>query len=262
MIKRTKISLWLVCICSIQFIGAQSISRRPVDQGIILKRGFMDRVVGKLIDENKVDFVVLNFAGDTIRVAKKELTTSLMPSEIYLFGNRKFHYKDAFLLNYMMGFSSYHWNLNFSLSKRMANGLELGLGIGMHVNAHEVYTLDRVYYLNVLACPYYLAAKYQINKGLRRWYAVGRVGYMNNFQLWDQRQMKDGYFFDMGLGFMLPSRWRIRHYVELTQYSSSARGEMIAPELLSNISFKLRFHRVLFTYGIEIGTKRKTRRLW
>ena len=234
-------------------LQAQIIGKAKVDNGVILKRGFRDKVIGELLEEQAQVKTVLTVEGDTVSVQNNAVKKAYLSDEIVLYGSGRFHFKEAKLWNYSMGFSEEHLNIDLVLSQRFQNGLEIGAGIGPHLNMFSVYTPLEEFYIEVLSFPIYLQAKYMLTNGSVRFYSKGRLGYANNVKTWNMNEMKDGVIGEVGFGFMLPARRRVRHYIELSQYVSHARGEMIAPSLSSDITFSSWFFRTVFTYGVEIG---------
>lgn len=213
------------------------------------------RVNGALLSEDNSVKVIETIEGDTITFNLDSVRKAYLPDQIRLFSDGKFHYNDGKLNNYSLGLSDRHVNLDYSFSWRLNYKFEIGGGIGFHYNTFEFFTSNNAHYIDVISFPMFVQAKYAFTNYRKRLYLKGRVGYANNIETWNMASMKDGIMLEGGLGILFASKMRVRHYFELSQYTSYAKGsaELTDPDVLSDVDFAVWFNRFIFTYGIEFG---------
>jgi len=231
-------------------------SSKIVDNGVIFKVRHQKKLVGELLSvNNNINTVVTSF-GDTVDMPNHLIKKAYLSNQIFLFNNNRFHYKSGLIWNIGLGMSNFHINFDVGIRKRIFNRLDVGAGLGHHLNSFQFFTLKSDHFYEVLSFPIYLQSKYFINLGPKRFYVKGRVGYANNLRTWNIVDVKDGVLLEGGVGLMLPSKQRIKHYIEFSQYTSRAKGKLTPmndPDILSDIDFDIWFNRFVFTYGIEFG---------
>ncbi len=261
------LNLKVLIILLVSFSQAEFFCQEETDLSnsslLILRRGANmgnKRKPGKLITETDdiVQFKVFD-ARDTLFVNKRYVKKIYYSDEIYLFERKKFQYKNAYLFNFSWGMSSNHGSLQASFTKRFPSHLELGLGTAFSNVSFEIPIVgDNPIWVSVSSLPLYGVVKYHINEGKRLYYLKGKVGISNNLKPFNADQISNGYMWEAGLGFQLGGGRKVRHYFELSQYSTYAKGHLALADINNapaDVSFNRTFYRIVFTYGIELGKK-------
>lgn len=255
-IKEISICFFLLFSFNFTFFSQ---SREIVPNGIVIKQFFKKRITGELIEKSQDSIFVKMKNGEFVGVPKKDILRTKGPHSICLYDNGRFQYRNTLVFNYSIGLKRDPFILEYSISYRIKNNIEFGLGTGFFVNGFQVYTNNDVYFVNVNSRHFYALGKYYfLHKTPIRTYAKIKFGYSNNYSNFLQTSvLKNGYSFSASIGVLFPAKRRIRHFIELGQNISNASGVLDLTGLETKISFDVTFYRFVFTYGIELGRKMK-----
>jgi len=262
MLKLKVLIILLVSLSQAEFF-CQEESEMSNSSLLILRRGANlgnKRKPGELITEteSEVKFIALD-SKDTLSVSQKFVKKIYYSDEIYLFERKKFQYKNAYLFNFSWGISGNHGSLQTSFTKRFPSHLELGIGTAFNSTGFDLPVAGgEPIFVSVPGLPIYGVVKYHINEGKRLYYVKGKIGLANNLKPFNADEISNGYMWEAGVGFQLGGGRKVRHYFELSQFSSYANGHLAIASLNNapaDITFKRTFYRIVFTYGIELGKK-------
>ncbi len=227
----------------------------PLENGSIfwLKDG--SKIIGEFVDSDDFTTKTKIITGDTVSLEYDMIRRSYLYDDIALFNRARFQYKNSLLLNYSIGLSRDHFNMDLSLNKRINRKFELGIGGGIHHNTSYFQTPQFFYTIDVVSFPIFAQGKYFFGESAVQFYVRGRVGVANNIDTWQTQEVSRGITMEGALGATFPTKWRLKPYFELGQYTSRAAGvsQTFGTELFSDIDFKVWFNRVVFTIGFEIG---------
>lgn len=230
---------------------------KVVENGAIFYLNDGSKIVGKLVGTEGSSWIWQTkiATNDTLKIVPSILKRSYLPNRIALFENGRYHFKKGLMLNISNGFARMHHHFDVSLNQRIKNIFEIGVGMGSHNNGFEFSTESSHHEIWVPSVPLFVQGKYFLNERAKRLYVRAKLGYVNNVEGWGLRSVTNGKLYDLALGITFASRKRTKHYIELSQHSSSAKGMAINQEAnaISDIGFDTRFNKIAFTWGIEIG---------
>lgn len=224
---------------------------------VVKKRGRNPREIGDIKDFNSNSVLYDLYSSDETIVQDFESIKKIYLNKyIRVFPKSKFHYKAGNLINTSFGFGPAHSNIHLSLNKRL-NFFEYGIGIGRFTNWYNLPIGFNTIQIN--SNSLYFNSKYILNKnkGKRAFYGRAKIGYNFNRASFRVDNVTNGILLEPSIGITFSSKRRIKHYFEISQHISNAKGNFTIPTATSNIpitgSFDLLFNRTVFTYGIELG---------
>ncbi|MBL4706276.1 MAG: hypothetical protein JKY54_17240 [Flavobacteriales bacterium] len=246
-----------ILLAAVVGFSSQSYAQKnkPIEGGAVFWLNDGSKIIGKLLDDDLWNRQVEIVTGDTINIDHGLITKLYLPQDIALYKRSRFHYKRGGLLNFSMGASEGNVAFNLSYNQRISQRLEFGGGIGYHYNSFNFSTANEMYFVGVHSMPMFVQGKYIFRFGPRIFYAKARLGYANNYRSWGITQVKDGITMHGAVGLTFSSKSRLKHFIELGQYTSHASGvaRNFSGNALSDIGFNVWFNNVVVTYGIEIG---------
>lgn len=180
-----------------------------------------------------------------------------MPYEINLFGSGKYNYKENIFYNFEFAFGGSHVSTSTVFSKRFKNSLELGLGLGYHYNTFDFPSANGFGFIGVNSITMFANGKYYLLKNsANQPYFKAAVGFSDNQLSWEVTEINDGIMMQAGMGIAFASKKNTKWYLELTQYSLSAKGKSInANNFAANnsIDFDVWFNHIIFNVGLFFG---------
>lgn len=222
----------------------------------IKKKGRDTPITTKIIstDTNYLSHQKLN--EDSITSTNLEsISKTYLNSRVKVFNKNKFHYRKGLLLDLNLGLSPKTFGFNVGLNKRFSNNVELGLGIGIFNNFY-ILPIDDIF-LDITSFPVYGSFKYILLKRKKAIYMKGRLGYTFNSKSFNINQIDNGILVEPSIGVSFSSKNRIKHYIQLSQHISHAKGDFSVNRPNNNFpivgSFDIWFNGTMLTYGIEIG---------
>ena len=204
------------------------------------------------------------------------------PENIILFNGSKFHYQKGFVFEVSYGTTWIGNAFDFSTNWKFKD-VELGLGSGLHNNSIPITIQDIDLTIEPSTSPHYLQAKYNLTDSYMRFYLKGVVGLIltnpfssqsssssntftasNNTTTTTVNNGNDnemgttidkGVLFEAAIGFSFASKKKVKHYLELSQYSQKVSGIHTDAfnSNVSDINFNIWINRIQLTYGITIG---------
>lgn len=258
MILFTKKSIG-VLICSMLFFSfswSQS-KKEAIDNGYFLKIKGAPNFVGTAIDlddsDGKISAVLP--MGDTIIMRNVKIKKMYTPKDAIIFPDRKFHYINSGLFEHSYTFGAEHFSWDFRYLRQLKFPLEIGIGAGIHTNAVYFSAGHVHFWADIVSLPTYVQASYKIGNRYK-FYLKGAVGLANNLRTQRVPEVSNYLFARAGIGVVLPSRNRFKHFIEFGQGFSGASGQAQtwSDDVIGNVQFSnVQFYRFTFTYGIQIG---------
>jgi hypothetical protein len=247
----------LVCVMLIGFLQtytAQKPHRDSIPQGgkLILTDGTV--LLGKIIHTTSPYQIVI-LTKDTLTVEPMLTDKVYLPTDITLFGKSKFHYNRGLQFGFNTGFSVNHRRFDMELRYMFNKKWAVGLGLGFHNNSFSFSTANSNHNGDVRSIPVYVTGNYFLSNTYFKPYLKAKIGYSNNFTTFDVNSVSDGIILEGGLGVSFTSKTQSKFYLELSQYTTNAKGTMRNnnPNGLGDIGFDLWFNRVVFTFGYTFG---------
>lgn len=171
--------------------------------------------------------------------------------------------------------------LDFSTNWKFKD-VELGLGTGIHNNSIPIKIQDIDLIIDPTTSPQYLQAKYNLTDSYMRFYLKGVVGLIlsnpfsnqsstssssiitsnNNTTVVNNNSLNNfgtrvdnGVLLEGAIGVTFPSKKKVKHYLELSQYSQRISGvhNDAFNSNVSDVNFNIWINRIQLTYGITIG---------
>ena len=275
--KNKLISLSVLLLLSV-FSYAQ---HKRIQDGAIIYLIDGSKLVGELVERNKSDLKLKLISGDVVTLLPKHRRKTYLPEDIVLFNGSKFHYQKGFVFDVSLGQSMNHFAFDFSTNWKFKD-FELGLGSGVHNSSIPVRIQDIDLVIESLTSPHYLQAKYNLTDSSMRIYLKGVVGLIltnpfssqsttsstsittsnNNTTVVNNGSLNDfgtridsGVLLEGAIGVTFASKKKVKHYLELSQYSQKISGSH-SDAFNSNVSeldFNIWINRIQLTYGITIG---------
>lgn len=231
---------------------------KPVEGGYFFKNLWAPNFVGIPVDLDNSDHVysAVSPTGDTIIMRNVTIRKMYTDQDIYVFPDKKFHYKKANLFEHSYTFGAEHFSWDFKYIKTFDFPVELGLGAAVQVNGLSFPTGSGYFWSNVVSLPTYLQATYKFLGNRNKLYLKGAIGLANNVTTGRIPEVSNHLYARGGVGVMFSSRNRFKHFIELGQSYSGASGEAASwgDDVIGNVKFSnVEFYRFTFTYGFQIG---------
>lgn len=254
----SKRGVGLLIISTFLFTYSWSQKNKPVEGGYIFKNWWAPNFVGVPIDLDNSDQVysAVSPTGDTIIMRNVKIRKMYSDEEVYVFPDRKFHYKSANLFEHTYTFGAEHFSWDFRYMKSFRFPLEVGVGVGLQTHGLSFPTGSGYFWGNILSLPTYLQASYRFLGNRNKFYIKGAIGLANNVNTWQVSNVENHLFARAGLGLQFSSRNRFKHFIEFGQSYSGASGEAQAwdDNVIGNVTFSnIQFYRFTVTYGFQIG---------
>ncbi len=275
--KHKLISLSVLLLLSV-FYFAQ---HKRIHNGAIIYLIDGSKLVGELVENNKSDLKLKLISGDVVTLLPKHRRKTYLPQEIVLFNGSKFHYQKGFVFEMSYGTNWRGNALDFSTNWKFKD-VELGLGTGIHNNSIPITIQDIDLIIEPNTRPHYLQAKYNLTDSYMRFYLKGVVGLIltnpfsnqsstssssittsnNNTTVVNNNSLNDfgtrvnsGVLLEGAIGVTFASKKKVKHYLELSQYSQRISGTHTDAfnSNFSELDFNIWINRIQLTYGITIG---------
>ena len=231
-------------------------SKRPIENGSMFKLKDGSKISGEYIGFNNDLHLVKIITGDTLNISEDFVSRHYLPERIDYFGKQRFTYKSGYLFNAQVGVSEEHANMDFEWSKFVRPRFTLGLGIGFHLNNTFVWIPNNSFDIRVKSLPIFASSRYYLTQNKRRIYATGRAGYVFNRDVETVNNMKNGFMLEGGLGIEFSTKYQTKHYLQFTQYTSTASGSVSSFGMaqVTQATFDIWFNSFNVTYGITVGS--------
>ncbi len=258
MLTLTKRGVGLLILSTFLLTYGWSQKNQPVEGGYIFKNWWAPNFVGIPIDIDNSDheYSAVSPTGDTIVMRNVKIRKMYTDEEVYVFSDRKFHYKKANLFEHTYSFGAAHFSWDFKYVKSFKFPLEVGLGAGLHTNSLSFPTGSGYFWTNIISLPTYLQVNYKLFGNRNKVYVKGALGLANNVNTWSVSDVSNHLFARAGLGIIFSSRNRFKHFFEVGQSYSGVSGEAQSwdDNIIGNVKFSnVQFHRFTFTYGFQFG---------
>ncbi len=211
-------------------------------------------LIGEIVQSTS-PYRIRILTGDTLTVEPMITKKLYLPQDITLFGKSKFHYIRGLQFGMYTGFSGNHGRFDISTQYLFNKNWAVGFGLGFHNNSFNFSTANSNHFGNVRSVPVYLYGTYYLTNTFYRPYIKCKIGYSSNNTTFDVNSVEDGLMLEGGLGVSFTSKTQSKFFLELSQYTSHAKGTMRNnnPNGLGDIGFDLWFNRVVFTFGYTFG---------
>jgi len=232
--------------------------KSPIENGVFVTLIDESQFKGVLLNDTilgKLDIKIIT--GDTIHVNPALIKRSLMPDQIFVYDGAKYHTKNGLVFNNRFGVSAFHGGFQMGLAYRFKEKYELGIGVGYAANGYSLQLPGAWVGSTVNSFPVFATGKYFFNNKSIRPYAIARLGLANNITSWGIDEVGNGFYGEAGLGLEFASKLPGKFFIELSQYTSYARGtgrsfDWNSPTPIE-YDFSLWFNRIVFSFGYYIG---------
>ena len=226
-----------------------------LENGAIFKLHDGSYLIGELVSYNESPYRLKILTGDTVTISPLITKKIYLPNEISIYQKGKYTYKEGLVISLSDGLSSDHNNFDVKAGYLFRNRFEAGAGFGIHSNSFWLQTISSNHFADVVSTAYYVHGKYFIYQSAKKVYATGKFGFANNHRNRQLTSVNNGITMEGGVGVLFASRKRSKYFLELSQYTSHAKGFLISNDVnaLSDIEFDVWFHRIVFTFGIQFG---------
>lgn len=231
---------------------------KPIEGAYFFKNWWAPNFVGIPVDldNSDLEYSAISPEGDTIIMKNVVIRKMYTDKEIYVFPDRKFHYKNAHLFEHSYAFGAEHFSWDFKYIKTFDFPLEVGIGVGVQSNGLSFPTGTGYFWTNIVSMPTYIQANYKFLGNRNKLYLKGAIGLANNLTTGRIPEVSNHLFARGGLGVMFSSRNRFKHFIEIGQSYSGASGQAASwgDDVIGNIKFNnVEFYRFTVTYGFQIG---------
>ena len=255
---------------------------KRIQNGSIIHLIDGSKLIGELIEKNEAELKLKIISGDVVTILPKHRRKTYFPEDIVLFNGSKFHYNSGFIFDLSYGLSTQHLAFEFS-SNRKIKDFEVGLGVGYHYNEISIHIQDVNLYIPISTRPYFIQTKYNLTNSYRRIYLKGALGLVTNIPYANQSssssntitttnntttttvnngnvnemgtRIDNGVLFEAAIGVSFASKKKVKHYLELSQYSNKISGSYndFFNSNATDVRFNVWINRIQLTYGITIG---------
>ncbi len=199
---------------------------------------------------------IYSSSGKQFKLDKRLVSKTYLADEIFLYKKKKFHYKSGVIMDFNLGGSAESSYANLNIGKRIIPKLDLKIGLGLYNNFLVIPTTGNFVFFDITSIPLYTLVKFQLNKGKRRIYTKAKLGYMNNLTSNRLLTINNSFLLEGKIGLQFSSKAKFKHYLEVGQSMSHAKGRLIPVEVNNepaNIDFDIWFYNFTIGWGIEFG---------